>query len=238
MKHFLSLITFSFFTPIIFFANHTNAAEDSVYDFSWLDKDKEVYVLQNRKFRKSGNVYVGGTFGRSISGAFIDSNEANLIAGYFFSENWGIELSYTKADGQTNKTHDAVNAQVGGVAFFKKIDTATTAMLMWSPFYSKINTFNKIFYYDWLFGIGAANITTLDNRNEFDGGSDSNKLTSESETAVTWMTGFRFYINQNWSTRIDLRAMHANTDMQIDTNDSEKRWNNYYNFNVGINYSF
>ena len=30
------------------------ANEKSVYEFSWLDKDKEIYVLQNRKFRKVG----------------------------------------------------------------------------------------------------------------------------------------------------------------------------------------
>lgn len=238
MKHILSNINLITFIFISLFITNTQAAEKDVYDFSWLDKDKEVYVLQNRKFRKKNNLYFGGTLGRSISGAFIDSNEINIMTGYFFSENWGLEFSYTKANGVTNKVHDAVNAQVGGVAFFKKIDTAMTAMLMWSPFYSKINTFNKIFYFDWLFGFGVSNISTLDNRNEFSGGSNANDLTSESESAIAWMTGFRFYINQNWSTRIDLRGTHANTEMTIDTNETEKRWNNYYNFNIGLNYAF
>jgi outer membrane beta-barrel protein len=238
MKHVLSIIYLISFLIISIPTTKVHAAEKDMYDFSWLDKDKEVYVLQNRKFRKKNSVYFGGTIGRSISGAFIDSNEGNIMAGYFFSEDWGLEFTYTKANGTTNKIHDAVNAQVGGVAFFKKIDTAMTAMLMWSPFYSKINTFNKIFYYDWLFGLGVSNISTLDNRNEFAGGSDSNELTSESESAVAWVTGFRFYINQNWSSRIDLRGTHANTEMTIDTGETEKRWNNYYNFNIGLNYAF
>ncbi|MBD65203.1 MAG: hypothetical protein CME62_08350 [Halobacteriovoraceae bacterium] len=235
LKLFLSL---SFFSLAIFPQFNSYAAEDDVYDFSWLDKDKEVYVLQNRKFRKKNKVYFGGTVGRSVSGAFIDSTEGNLIAGYFFSEDWGLEFSYTNANGQLNKTHDAVNDQ-GAVAFYKKIETAMTAMLMWAPFYSKINTFNKIFYYDWLFGVGVSNISTLDNRNEFDSGSiDADELTSESESAIAWMTGIRFYITQNWSTRLDFRATHVNTEFTLQGGDTEKRWNNYYNFNVGLNYSF
>lgn len=225
----------SFFFLLI--SSFVFAAEDSMYDFSWLDKDKEVYVLQNRKFRKKSNFYIGGTVGRSVSGAFIDSNEVNIMAGYFFSEDWGIELSYTTANGSENKTSDSVNAQ-GSVPFYRKIDTATTAMLLWSPFYSKINTFNKIFYYDWMFGLGVTNVDTIDNRNEFFGGSQSNEETTESTSGIAWMTAIRFYITPSWSTRVDFRATHINADAQITQDDSEKRWSNYYNFNIGLNYTF
>ena len=49
------------------------ASESSLYDFSWLDKDKEVYVLQNRQFHKKGtmNLALGG--GMTVSGAFVDA---------------------------------------------------------------------------------------------------------------------------------------------------------------------
>lgn len=230
MKRILSLIFLSI-TSFVF------AAEDSVYDFSWLDQDKEVYVLQNRKFRKKGSIYLGGTLGRSVAGAFIDSNEANGVIGFFFSEDWGLELSYTKASGVENKTSDSVHAQ-GTVPYYRKIDTATTAMLMWSPFYSKINTFNKIFYYDWMFGVGYASTSTLDNRNEFFGGSNADELTSESVGGVAWMTALRFYMSPSWSTRLDFRGMHLNADSQITLTESEKRWSHYYNINVGLNYTF
>ena len=231
MKAFLHIVLFFFFS-ISF------AAEDSIYDFSWLDRDKEVYILQNRKFRKSGSFYVGGTVGRSISGAFIDSNEVNAVLGFFFKENWGFEVSYTKAEGSENKTSSAVEEQ-GATPFYRKIDTASSFMILWSPFYSKINTFNKIFYYDWMFGLGSANVNTLDNRNAFPGGSQSDVLTKESINGVTWMTALRFYITKNWSTRIDLRAVHLNADNAVKSStDTEKRWNNYYNLNVGLNFTF
>lgn len=233
-KVFLLLISFVY----IFFPNTNSfAAENSVYDFSWLDKDKEVYVLQNRKFRKNGKLTVGLTLGKSTNGAFIDSYEGNILASYFFKEDWGLEFVYTTANGSLNKTHDSVKGQ-GAKAFYKKVDTAMSFLLMWSPFYSKINTFNKIFYYDWLFGVGLANISTLDNRNEATANANSNELTSESSTALTWTTGLRFYISDSWSTRFDFRAIHNNSEIQVSDTETDERFIHYYNFNIGLNYTF
>lgn len=217
----------------------TFAGENSVYDFSWLDPDKKVYVLQNRKFRKNETFYVGSTFGRSVSGAFLDSLEANLYTGYFFNEDWGVELSYTKSSSETNSTYDAVKAGAA-VAFFRELDTVMSAHLVWSPFYSKINTFNKIFYYDWLFGLGFSSYTSLDNRNEF---LITNKdvKTKESGTGISWFTGMRFFINQDWSFRLDFSGLHTNADRAIDNGsnfDLEKSWFHYYNLRLGINYTF
>ena len=233
---FLILTSFLFLlTPL----SNSNAAEDSVYDFSWLDKDKEVYVLQNRKFRKKSKLTLGASIGNSISGAFVDSQEINLLGNYFFKETWGLEFAFNKSNGKTNATFDAVRDGGGGaVAFYKRIESSMSFMLLWAPFYSKINTFNKIFYYDWIFGLGLSNISTEDNRNEFQVGVDQDVLTEENETAITWMTGLRFYLSQSWSARMDFRATHNNTEVFTGVDESTKRFLNYYNFNLGLNYTF
>lgn len=219
------------------------AGEKNIYDFSWLDPDKEVYVLQNRKFRKDNNFYVGATLGRSVSGAFIDSMEGNMYAGYFFSEDWGIELSYTKASGSPNTTYEAVREGGGAVAFYRELDTVMSAQVVWSPFYSKINTFNQIFYYDWLFGLGFSSYNSLDNRNEFKSQSDPsyNEQTQESGNGISWFTGMRFYMNQDWSFRMDFSGLHTNADRAIKSGASfevDKSWFHYYNFRLGLNYAF
>lgn len=220
----------------------TWASEKSVYEFSWLDKDKEVYVLQNRKFRKASTFYLGTTFGKSLSGAFVDRYTGSIYGGFFFTENWGLELSYNKASNTTNATHDAVK-DAGTVAFYRKIDTDMTAHIVWSPFYAKINTFNKIVYFDWLFGAGISSITTQDNRNEFKQNSlDKDELTTESGIAYSWFTGFRFFITENWSARMDFKGTHSNADRAVGagTNnfDIKKSWFHYYDFKLGINYTF
>jgi outer membrane beta-barrel protein len=166
----------------------------------------------------------------------------SVYGGFFFTEDFGLELSYTKASNTTNATHDAVK-KAGTVAFYRQIDSELTAHFVWAPFYSKINTFNKIVYYDWLFGLGASTVSTEDNRNEFNTvASNKDDLTAESNFALTWFTGFRFYINQNWSTRIDFKGTHSNADRAIadGTNDFklQKSWFNYYDLKLGLNYSF
>lgn len=217
------------------------ASEKSIYDFSWLDKDKEVYVLQNRKFRKNKKLYIGALGGVQVNGAFIDSTEFSAHGGFFFKEEWGLEVSYTKASGDTNKTAEGVNAQ-GAEAFYRKVDTSMSAMVVWAPFYAKINTFNKIFYYDWMFGAGLANVTTKDNREEFGSSGTSDVLTEETNTAPTWMTSFRFYITEDWSAEMRVEGLHINADVakqdQSAQESTEKRWTHYYDFKLGLNYTF
>lgn len=233
MKFIISLIC-------LFSSVQLVASEKNVYDFSWLDQDKEVYVLQNRKFRKNKKLYLGAMVGAQLNGAFIDSNEFSAHGGFFFKEEWGVEFAYTSASGSTNVTHDGVNEQ-GTQAYYRKIESSVGAMVLWAPFYAKINTFNKIFYYDWMFGAGAASVTTLDNRLEF-GSSATSDLTSETVMAPTWMTNFRFYITQDWSAEMRFEGLHINADVarQDASNNerTEKQWTHYYDFKLGLNYTF
>ncbi len=237
MNKMLLLLSFLMLSSFAF------AAEDSLYKFSWLDKDKEIYVLQNRKFRKDGKLYLGGTGVKTISGAFIDSYGGTLRGGYFFSEDWGLELVYGKNSGSENNTAKGVKEQ-GTVPFYRKIDTYAAGMLMWSPFYSKINTFNQIFYFDWMLGAGLASISTLDNRNKFDtGAANENTLTSESNMGLIWNSGLRFYVSESWSIRLDFTGLHYQADktkkLEGASNTSKsKQLFSYYDLGIGLNYTF
>lgn len=220
------------------------ASEKSLYDFPWLDGDKEIYVLQNRKFRKAENVYIGITGAYNLSQDFLDAYGGTIRGGYFFSEDWGIELIYGKNKSSENDTARGVRQQ-GTVPFYRQIDSFMGAMLMWSPFYSKINTFNKIFYFDWMFGFGAGTINTKDNRNKFNPASpDKDKLTDESNFGGLWNTGFRFYISETWSLRLDLtgQVYQADKTMQVGgvgnpTSKSSKIYSTY-DLSLGLNYAF
>ena len=90
------------------------AAETDTYNFSWLDPDKEVYVLQNRKFRKAGHVhaYIGG--GKTLNGAFVDSNTIQGRLGFYFMEEFGFEGIYAKSSGKENTTASNVRDNGSG----------------------------------------------------------------------------------------------------------------------------
>jgi outer membrane beta-barrel protein len=229
---------------LLFFLNSfVFADENSLYNFSWLDRDKEIYVLQNRKFRKDGNFFLGATGAYNMSQPFLDAYGGTVRGGYFFTEDWGIEFLYGKNSSSENDTAKGVREQAT-VPFYRQIDNFGGFVLMWSPFYSKINTFNKIFYFDWIFGVGVGSITTKDNRNKFDTtATDQNELTQENHSGAIWNTGFRFYIDQNWSLRLDLTGQTYKADKTkktksaTDTSKTSKIYNNY-DLGLGLNYAF
>jgi outer membrane beta-barrel protein len=226
---------------IIFTSSSVIASEKSVYEFSWLDKDKEIYVLQNRRFRKVDKLYVGGTGVKTISGAFVDSYGGTVRAGYFFREDWGIEGVFGKNSGSKNATAKGVEDQQAQ-AFYRKVDSYMGAMAMWSPFYSKINTFNKVFYYDWMFGLGVASVKILDNRSEFNSVSSST-LTSTNSIGGMWNTGLRIYMSDSWSLRIDFTGIHAKPAKENVKNDEGNSVTtnslfSSYDLGLGLNYAF
>jgi outer membrane beta-barrel protein len=218
------------------------AAEKSLYNFSWLDNDKEIYVLQNRKFRKDGSFYVGATGAYNLSQDFLDAYGGTARAGYFFSEDWGIEGVFGKNTSTENDTAKGVKEQ-GSFPFYRKIDSYMGAMVMWSPFYSKINTFNKVFYYDWMFGLGAASINTKDNRNLFDTTASNPKaLTSESSVGALWNTGLRVYISEHWSLRLDITGLTYKANKtkanQANVKSTASKLFTNYDLGIGLNYAF
>jgi outer membrane beta-barrel protein len=234
MKKVLLLICALMATSIVL------ASEKSFYDFSWLDKDKEIYVLQNRRFRKVGTFYVGANGVKTISGAFVDAYGGSARAGYFFSEDWGFEGVFGKSSGKTNDTFKAVEDS-GSKGFYRKVDSYIGAMMMWSPFYSKINTFNQVFYYDWMFGLGVASVKTLDNRDELPT-PPSSTLVSSSTLGAIWNTGLRVYISDNWSLRIDFTGIHTkpqseNVKSAVKSITTSSIFSNY-DLGVGLNYAF
>lgn len=212
------------------------ASEKSVYDFSWLDKDKEIYVLQNRKYRKDGRLYVGVGGIKTLSGAFVDAYGGNARIGYFFKEDWGVEFLYAKYQGEENDTAKGVKDQ-GTVPFYRKFDSVMGGLLWWSPFYAKINTFNEIFYFDWMFGAGFAQVTTLDNRNKFLP-AKPNTLTSENTTGAMWSTALRFHINQAWSLRMDFTGVHYSADRKTSNTEGKSQLFSNYDFGLGLMFAF
>jgi outer membrane beta-barrel protein len=229
------IISFS----IISLPHQAFSSESSVYKFDWLDSDKEIYVLQNRKFRKDKSLYVGATGNFTTSGAFIDSIGYSAVAGFFFTENWGVELIYNSASPETNSTYELAKDNAL-IPYFRQVNDYVGAMLMWSPFYSKINTFDQIFYYDWIFGVGAAQVNTSNNINSF-GTSTESTLQDEAGTGILWTSALRFYITETFSIRLDFRGLHTQFDTPIgDEADGnfQKTWFHHYDMGFGLNITF
>lgn len=225
-------------TILIFTCSYLWAAENDLYDFSWLDKDKEIYVLQNRKFRKKETFHITAGYGMTTSGAFVDASAIQGRAGYFFTEEIGIEFLYSKNSGKENDTAKSVRnsgSGSGSIPFRRIVDSYYGAMLMWAPFYSKINTFNKILYFDLLFGLGAGKIEETNNRQQFDNFDPTLGDITESHNALLWNVGAQFFMSTNWNLRFDINGTHYQAKKAI-PNSTTDAW--YQNVDMALSLGF
>lgn len=236
MKSKLSAL-FLFFSLIL--TSQAFASEKDIYEFSWLDPDKEVYVLQNRKYRKAERLYVNAGGGITTSGAFVDSTAIQGRVGYFFTEDFGLEGLYSKNSGKENDTAKGVRSSgpqgTGTTPFRRIVDNYWGVMALWSPFYSKINTFNSIVYMDWIFGVGYSQLKEKNNKLAFQSASLATQETLESHSGIIWEAGLKFYLNESFNIRTDLTAVHYSTN-NISTPGTSLKSN--YDATLSLGYSF
>jgi outer membrane beta-barrel protein len=219
------------FSPVL------KASEKDIYEFSWLDPDKEVYVLQNRKFRKAGHMHFNLGGGITTSGAFVDATSLQGRAGFFFVEDFGIEGVFAKNSGKENDTAKGVRnpGGAGSKPFRRIVDNYTGALLLWSPFYSKINTFNKIIYMDWIFGLGYAQLKEHNNQLEVQTSGVTISETTETHSGIMWNVGMKFYLTEAFSIRTDVTAIHYSAKNATTAGSS---YNSNYDTTVALGYAF
>lgn len=233
-KNLILFVSFIFLFPM-----YSEAAEGDVYNFNWLDPDKEVYVLQNRKFRKKGRLHVNGGFGLTTGEAFVDATVFQGRVGYFFKEEFGFEFLYSQNSGKENSTAATVRNEgsAGSIPFRRIIQSYSGGMLLWSPFYAKVNTFNKILYFDWIIGLGVAKIDEENNKDEFLNINNRSNQIAESHTGLMWDTALKFYVNENVDIRLDLTAIHYQAEQAALTN-TKKTWYSNWDLALSLGYSF
>jgi outer membrane beta-barrel protein len=140
--------------------------EDSEYNFNWLDTDKKIYVLQNRKFIKAGRLMLSGMGGPGETNAYRTTYNVGARMAFYPWELLGVEAFYTYFRNVENSTYDALKiAAPNTMPIVREIRAQYGAMVHYVPWYAKINVFNKILYFDWYFSVGAGTVqTALDDR--------------------------------------------------------------------------
>jgi outer membrane beta-barrel protein len=173
------------------------AAEDSLYDFHWLDPDKAVYVLQNKVHKKEGTFFIDLAYVANQTATFQDTSGILLTPGYFWHEEWGVELLYLKYQNQNNSAFRNVRVVNSSVPYVRRHDQTIGLGVVWSPFYGKVNAFNEIYYFDWSISGGVAQITTEQNLN-----SAVNNLAiaydTETDVGLYLKSQIKFHLSEAW----------------------------------------
>lgn len=213
-------------------ANSPASSEDE-YNFSWLDPEKKIYVLQNRKYRKAGHAMMSILGGTGFSNSYRSTLNYDGRLAYYFFEYLGVEAFYVGTLNSENSTFKALKtAAPTTLPSVREIRGQYGLLAHWSPWYAKINVFNKILYFDWYFsgGVGAIN-AALDKRTDSAKAAD---YVNENLFGIFLGTGHQFHLSQNWSVRLDFMSTIYNAKILYTQED--KAWFSNYGFDVGIGF--
>lgn len=181
----------------LFIPPKVQAAEDDLYKFLWLDPDKSVYVLQSKIYKKKYSVYSDFSYLNGLSSDYQDTTGLNARLGFYFHEEWGIEVFYNS---YTNKDNDTLTnlRQINSTdPFIRNLKSSMGGAVIWSPFYGKINTFNRIFYFDWSFGLGLASVTAESNKDSVALQTAQSTFKDEKYTGIFTKSDLKFHINEH-----------------------------------------
>lgn len=170
-------------------SNVAHGSESSLYDFMWLDQDKKVYVLQNKTYKKEKTFYTNIGVGKTVNADFQKTQTLMINTGYNFHEEWGVEAIYLNYDNKSNSAFDNLQKVNTTYPFIRRLNQSYGVLATWTPFYGKINTFNKIIHFDWKFGAGVTRLESENNRETFISRSSYNYYSKEHHTAAALKAG-------------------------------------------------
>ena len=186
-------------------------APDDDYNFSWLDPDKKIYVLQNRRFKKTGSpeIYLMG--GASLEDTYRNVYQVQPRLGFWFSEEFGIETFYAAKFNSINNAYraldEAINQNASDVTktpYIREVTSDIGILFNWAPWYAKINVFNSILYFDWYFSAGIGSLTTRVGPGDYNDALYKSYWQSENLFAVFLGTGQIFHLSDHWKIRLDV----------------------------------
>jgi len=183
------------------------AAEKDLYDYLWLDPDKKVYVLQNKIYKKAHSVYAQLGYIYGLSSDYTDASGVHFSTGYYFKEEWALELMYNSYSNKFNDAYQSLQSINQSVPFVRQLEKSYGALAVWAPFYGKINTFNKIIYFDWHFGLGLGKVETSSNALTVASTTTADNYRKESYTGILGKTGVRVHVNKRW--HVDLSYLRT-----------------------------
>ncbi len=217
------------------------SAEESDYNFSWLDPEKKIYVLQNRRYRKAGSPELYAMGGLSLGDPYRTVMQVQPRFGFWFTESMGLEVFYSARFHSVNNSYLAVVDAVksgGNTPYIREVKSQFGALFNWAPWYAKINVFNSILYFDWYFSMGGGVMSTDIGPKTKDDPSASAFWTQENLFAVFLGTGQMFYLDEHWTARLDFLGhfYSANIYGGYAGASSEKAIYSNFSLNLGIGY--
>jgi len=220
---------------ILLIPNRSRSSERDLYDFRWLDQDKKVFVLQNKEYTKDNTFYFDFSYLSNLSSTFQDTKGFQAKTGYYFHEEWAFELTFIDYSNKNNDAYNNLRRVNATIPFQRKMDKSYGGTVIYAPFYGKVNTFNKIYYFDWYFGLGVLGIDAVSNAKS-SSNPNSEAFSKEHFTGGLAKTGLKFHANKNWHLNLEIQNTYFKGYGPVPG--SSKKLNTNTDIMFGIGFSF
>ncbi len=211
------------------------AEDDNEYNFSWLDPDKKIYVLQNRKYRKAKRVHLSLMGGSGIAETYRQTWQVEPRIGTWFNEDFGIEGFYSIRFNSPNNSYRALTNAIGtgGVSpLIREKNSLYGLLFNWAPWYAKINVFNTILYFDWYFSLGGGGVSSsVGKRTKAE---DPNSWKEETLFAAFLGTGQMFHLSESVDMRLEFMGHFYSADIYGGSATTGAQTSIYSNFTVNL----
>lgn len=207
------------------------SSNEEEFKFSWLDPEKKVYVIQNRKYRKAGHALFSAGFGAGLSQPYRHFTLIQPRVAFYISESFGLEGFFQYYITSNSSTYtNLVNTGTNVIVNIREFRTEYAMLLHWAPWYAKINMFNALLYFDWQLTAGVGRVATQVDTRALTAGTPN--FVSVDLTSFYLGTGQLFHLSENWIVRLDLLAMIYQAPALETT--GVGNWFTHFNFTAGL----
>lgn len=175
----------------------------------WAAKDDDFSVVQNRRYTKAERFFFTGSGGITINDPFAKGTLMAAQVGYFFSERWGVDFTYTKGSLEDGDSTTKFKSSFSGVSpDYNFFDSSMIASVTFVPLYAKMSFMDKsIIYFDMGISLGAG---TLDYSIQRDTGAIA-KNSFAYKVGVTQ----QIFFSEHFAVRLDFNNTWAEEDRMV-----------------------
>lgn len=175
----------------------------------WSAKDDDFSVVQNRAFSKAKKFFGTLHYGPAINDPYYTGNYMGASAGYFFSENFGVEGNFLSAGMKRSNSFSEV-LKIGGSPTVNKPLGKMGINALWMPIYAKMSLLDKkIIHFDMGFSLGVTQASY--GKMHYVGSQaanapfNSSQLKSKTDSSTGYSIGIsqQFYFSQKAAIKVD-----------------------------------
>jgi outer membrane beta-barrel protein len=201
----------------------------------WVDPSKKHYALSKKKYPKKDKIFLQAGYLSNTTSAFQETTGLQLKACYYFKEKFSVEIFHNNYVNANNENYENVKNINASVPFVRKIDRQSSAMIIHSPFYGKINTLNHVSYFDIEYGLGAGTIDYQTNLKTVKSPTLKDKYESKKTGTLNSKLGVKFHFKRN--AYISAEILNTQFQAQSPANNN-LNWQSNNDIIIGIGIGF